>query len=140
MRPCTRGLILTALLSGASATQAHHSYAMFDATRAETIHGRVRAVEWTNPHVWIWVDQDVTAQAPIAWGFETVSPGELIRFFGWSSSSLKIGEEITVVYAPLRSGRKGGALQGITLSDGRVLKTPAFRIPSALKPPGASKP
>jgi hypothetical protein len=103
------------------AASAHHSYAMFDRDRQATIHGSVSAVEWTNPHVWIWVvADDRPVAATIA--LETLSPGELQRFFGWGKSSVNVGDKITVDYAPLRSGKNGGAVKKITLVDGHVIQ------------------
>ena len=34
----------------------HHSFAMFDLTRRVTITGVVAEIQWTNPHVWVYVD------------------------------------------------------------------------------------
>ena len=39
----------------ATSTDAHHSYAMFDGTRTATIKGTVAKLEWTNPHVFVWM-------------------------------------------------------------------------------------
>jgi hypothetical protein len=36
-------------------TQAHHSYAMLDITHVSQVSGTVRTLEWTNPHVWLWL-------------------------------------------------------------------------------------
>ena len=36
---------------------AHHSFAAeFDSTKPVTVKGAVTKVEWTNPHIWIYVD------------------------------------------------------------------------------------
>jgi len=38
---------------------AHHRVsAQFDSTRATTITGMITKVEWTNPHVWLYVTVD----------------------------------------------------------------------------------
>ena len=34
---------------------AHHSFAMFDATKEVTMSGTVKEFEWTNPHSWLRV-------------------------------------------------------------------------------------
>jgi hypothetical protein len=103
---------------------AHHSYAMFDQSKALTVTGRVHALEWSNPHVWVWVVVTDNAGDAKTFGFETNAPSELTRFFGWSKTSLTVGEIVTVEYAPLRSGRTGGALRTLTRADGSVLRTP----------------
>ena len=126
----TRALLVATLLMAAAAPAvAHHSYAMFDQTKKLTLTGTVRAVEWANPHVWVWVDVDDGKGGIVAWGFETNAPSELARFFGWTKNSLTLGEKVTVDYAPLRSGRNGGALRTLTMSDGRTLKTPRSNPP-----------
>lgn len=125
-----RVLVATIVLSLADRAWAHHSYSMFDRTRRETLQGTVRVLEWTNPHVWVWVDaQDETGKGT-TYGFESSAPGELARFFGWTKNSLKPGDRITVEYAPLRSGNPGGALIRLTLADGRELPMPSSTAPA----------
>ena len=122
-------LLTIALMAAASPGIAHHSYSMFDQTKRLTLTGTVRAVEWANPHVWVWVDVDDGKGGITPWGFETNAPSELVRFFGWTKNSLRVGDKVTVDYAPLRSGRNGGALRTLTLADGRTLKTPRTNPP-----------
>jgi hypothetical protein len=102
---------------------------MFENTKRLTLTGTVRAVEWANPHVWVWVDVDDGKGGVTPWGFETNAPSELVRFFGWSKNSLTVGDKVIVDYAPLRSGRNGGALRTLTFTDGRTLKTPRTNPP-----------
>jgi hypothetical protein len=127
-----------AFLGMMATAQAHHSYAMFDMTRVETIRGTVKAVEWGSPHVWIWL-VTTDQQGAVTYGFETISPGELVRFYGWTKSSLGVGDKVTLDYVPLRSGRNGGALRKITLPDGRVLVTPLEGRPQGSGTPAPAK-
>jgi len=62
-----------------------------------------------------------------AWSIELNSPNNLKRQ-GWSSTSLKTGDQITLITAPLRdmSDHKGGLFISLTLADGTVLKEAAF--------------
>src|SRR5687767_4900487 len=39
-----------------SVVVAHHSFAMFDQTKQVTVIGTVTEVQWTNPHVWVFLD------------------------------------------------------------------------------------
>ena len=129
-RPLLSAALSIAVLMAATAPAvAHHSYAMFDQTKRLTLKGTVRAVEWANPHVWVWVDVDDGKGGVTPWGFETNAPSELVRFFGWTKNSLTVGDKVTVDYAPLRSGRNGGALRTLTFADGRTLKTPRTNPP-----------
>ena len=132
-----RAILWTILLCGATSGSAHHSFAMFDQARRASVEGIVRTVEWTNPHVWIWIDVD-EGGAPVTYGFESSAPSELTRFFGWSRTSLEKGDRVTVQYAPLRSGKNGGALRTIMLADGRELRTPRSDPPPLAEPRGAA--
>jgi hypothetical protein len=44
-----------ALASLAAPAVAHHSYSMFDMKKAMAIEGRVAKLEWTNPHISLWL-------------------------------------------------------------------------------------
>ena len=100
---------------------AHHSYAAVDTTRRATVQGTVTTLEWTNPHVWLWiaVDENGTS-APYA--FESLSPSEMTRFLGWNKRVVTPGQPVTIIYAPFRNGERGGALVTVTFADGRVLQ------------------
>lgn len=111
------------LLAFGTTVEAHHSYSMFDMSRTQTVRGAVRALEWSSPHVWLWIDVDDGKGNTVSYGFETVSPGQLQRDYGWNKSALKPGDKVTIDYAPLRSGATGGALEKVILPDGKVLTT-----------------
>jgi len=119
-----RGAIGAMLLCFSLQSQAHHSFAMFDSTRELTVQGTVKSLEWTSPHVWLWLVVDLGNQAPpVTYGFETLSPGQLLRDYGWDRHALNIGDKIAVAYFPLRSGQMGGALIQVTTADGKKLAT-----------------
>jgi hypothetical protein len=85
------------------------------------VHGVVRAFEWANPHVWLWIVSDETGSNGRTFAFEGPSINELTRFGGWDMHVLRTGDKITVVYAPLRNGKDGGSFSRITLATGGVL-------------------
>ena len=105
---------------------AHHSFAMFDQRKIMTLDGTVTEFQWTNPHAFIEMDV-VTGGATQHWSIELNSPNNLKRQ-GWSSTSLKTGDEVTLVTYPLRdqSAHKGGLFIEVTKADGTVLKEAAF--------------
>ena len=97
---------------------AHHSTTMFDKDNVETITGVVKEVQWTNPHVAIFVTGTLkTGDTPTLWLMELTSPGNLVRAGGWTRTAVKAGDKVTVEFNPLRNGTKGGALKKITLAD-----------------------
>ena len=106
--------------AGTGRVQAHHSFAPFDMASQKTVTGTVKTVEWTNPHTWIWLDVANDQGVVEPWGFEGMSPNYLARR-GWTRTTLKVGDKITVSYRPLRDGSKGGMFVSTKLADGRTL-------------------
>jgi hypothetical protein len=117
---------LLGLLAMATAG-AHHSFAMFDQTQRVTLKGTVSEFQWTNPHAFIQLSVANAAGAKEEWSIELNSPNNLKRQ-GWSSTSLKSGDQVTLVTYPLRdqSAHKGGLFIEVTRADGTVLKELAF--------------
>ena len=97
---------------------AHHSTTMFDREKVFTITGTVKEIQWTNPHVAIFVSGTLhDGETPTLWLMEMTSPGNLVRAGGWSRNVVKAGVKVVVDFSPLRNGSKGGALKKITLVD-----------------------
>jgi hypothetical protein len=100
---------------------AHHSFAMFDKNRLVTVKGVVSKVEWTNPHVYIFVDVPNGKGGSTRYAVECNSPNVLMRT-GWRPKTMKAGDAVSVGLYPLRNGQPGGLLDAVTLSDGKTLK------------------
>lgn len=111
--------LLTATLMAAPAL-AHHSFAMFDNTRSLTIRGRVTSFQFTNPHGYLDIDAVQSGAAAKHYTLEMTSPNMMTRL-GWTSRTIKAGDEVTVVLAPLRDGRAGGLVLEVTLPSGRKM-------------------
>jgi hypothetical protein len=86
---------------------AHHSFAAFDITTQKTVTGTVHKVDWTNPHIWLWIDVANDRGTTDTYGFEGMSPNFLARR-GWTRTTLKVGDKITINYRPMKDGSKGG--------------------------------
>jgi hypothetical protein len=114
-------LVATAAAPGTAA--AHHTYAMFHATRTAQVTGTVARLEWRNPHVyvWIYVRDPKAPDRHTLYAFENGSPNVLARR-GWTKDLLQAGDAITVRYWPLKDGRPGGHFESATLHDGRVMR------------------
>jgi hypothetical protein len=97
---------------------AHHSFAMFDNTRSITLHGKVTRYQFTNPHAYLDIDAEDGRGGIKHYTLEMTSPNMLSRG-GWNSRTLKTGDMVTAVVAPLRDGRAGGLLLEVTLPNGR---------------------
>lgn len=113
-------LLLAALSSSASA---HHSFAMFDQAKQVELKGTVTEFQWTNPHAFIHIDVPNQAGGMDSWQVELNSPNNLKRQ-GWKSSSVKPGDQVTLLLNPLKDGSKGGLFVAVTLADGSVLGDP----------------
>lgn len=103
------------------AVAAHHSFAaVFDRERPIELTGTITKVEWTNPHVWFYVDVKNESGTIENWGFEMGSPAGLIRR-GWNHNSLQARHVVTVAGVRARDGSLRGAVRTVTLSTGQSL-------------------
>ena len=86
---------------------AHHSFpAQYDIDKPIALTGKVTKVEWTNPHVWFYVNvKDAQTGEVTNWGAE-MGPPHLLQRRGWRRDTLKIGEEITVNGSLAKNGSK----------------------------------
>ena len=112
------GVVLVVLIATAGLAAAHHSFTAFNMTDEKSVTGVVNRVEWTNPHIWIWID--VPDAKGATYGFEGMSPNFLERR-GWTRSTLKAGDKITVSYRPLRDGKNGGMWMTGKMETGKIL-------------------
>lgn len=110
-------------LVGAATAAAHHSYAMFDGTRTLKVVGTVAKIEWTNPHVfvWVYVPNAERESGYDLYAFENGPPNALARE-GWSKTTFATGEPVTIEYWPLLDGRTGGHFASATRADGGVVR------------------
>ena len=96
---------------------AHHSFAAeFDADKPVTLTGTVTKVEWTNPHVWIYMNvKDAKTGQVTNWGFEMGPPHGLQRR-GWRQNTLKIGDSVTVAGSMAKNGARRMNASKVTLT------------------------
>ncbi len=127
---------MVAVLGGAHALVAHHSFAMFDTAKNVSLSGTVTSFEWTNPHAYIEMDVPETRGGVKHWSVEMGSPS-ILQQSGWKFRDLKAGDKITVTLSPLRNGDPGGLLIQATLPDGRILGNGPGRGPAAPTAPRA---
>jgi hypothetical protein len=96
---------------------------MFDGTRTLKVVGTVAKIEWTNPHVfvWVYVRNAERESGYELYAFENGSPNVLERL-GWSKSLFAVNEPVTIEYWPLLDGRAGGHFASATRADGTVIR------------------
>jgi hypothetical protein len=114
-------LVLLLAVVGAAPALAHHSFAMYDHTGTLTLKGEVTRFQWTNPHAYLELDVPQDDGTRKHYTLEMTSINMMQRQ-GWRSSTIKAGDKVKAVMAPLLSGQAGGLLLEVTLPDGRVLE------------------
>jgi hypothetical protein len=113
-------LAAAAALLAAVPALAHHSFAMFDQRRIVTLEGTVTEFQWTNPHAFIEIDVPGENGRVTHWSIELNSPNNLKRQ-GWTRTSVRSGDRVTLRMNPLRDGNPGGLFLDLRLPSGRVL-------------------
>ena len=115
-------LFAGAFVVAGGAAWAHHSFAMFDQEHPVDMVGLVHEFKFTSPHTFILLKVKGADGTEQIWNLEGGAPSGLVRD-GWSSKTLKPGDELTVKVDPLRSGAPGGAWNAskVKFKDGKPI-------------------
>jgi hypothetical protein len=113
------------LLCTAGTAAAHHGFAAeYDTSKTLKVTGTITKFEWTNPHAWFFVDVKNDDGTVTNWAFEMSSPNVLYRK-GWTRTSLKPGDAVTVEAFRARDGSHNANAQSLTMtSTGEKLLAP----------------
>jgi len=105
------------LLAAAYPAHAHHSFpAQYDVDKPITLTGKVTEVQWTNPHIFIYIDVEDEATGDVVnWALEMGGPNALLRL-GWKRDSLKADDVITVEGSLARDGSPLANATSITMT------------------------
>jgi hypothetical protein len=96
---------------------AHHGSAAYDMSKSITVSGTITDFQFVNPHVLIAMDAKDPSGKVEKWQGELTSPNHLARA-GWTKSTLKTGDEITLIGGPAKSGSPTMWIRKIT-KDGQ---------------------
>ena len=124
MLPRTSSAVLLAMLATGASAAAHHSFAVFfDDTKSIEVRGTVTEFRFTNPHGVISFTGARAGGPPQPWRAETNAP-TILRRRGWTPTSLKAGDVITVEGWPSRDGKNYMRMRRVIRADGKELGAP----------------
>jgi hypothetical protein len=111
------------VLTSATPLIAHHSVSgEFDSNKPVKFTGKVKQVEWGNPHIYTQVETtDPTTGKPIVFRIEGSAPNTLFRA-GWRKDSLKAGETVTV------SGNRAKNPDSVNVGQATILNAAGQRM------------
>ena len=111
-------LVACLWLLAAAPVWAHHSFAAeYDSKQLITLKGVITKVEWTNPHIYFYIDVKDANGEVTNWSLEGSPPNTLKRT-GFTRDDFKIGEEITVTAYKAKDGTNTAASREVTFSGG----------------------
>jgi|SRR5215469_2165841 hypothetical protein len=109
---------LLVLVAAALPALAHHSFAAeYDSKQAVKLTGAVTRVDWSNPHVYFYIDVKDDQTGKITnWAFEMGAPAVLQRS-GWKRSSMTVGDIVIVDGTKAKDGGTHGNARSVTLAS-----------------------
>jgi hypothetical protein len=104
-------VLAAALLSVSAPVFAHHGSAQYDTQHSRTLSATVVGFVWSNPHCILSFDAKDDKGVVTHYSVEMHNPILLTRA-GWTSKTLKPGDEIQVTFHPAKNGSGSGMLYG----------------------------
>src|SRR5579862_2196849 len=112
---------LLLLAAGATFAVAHHSMAAaYDEKKPVTLKGVITKFDWTNPHVFVFLDVTAANGEVTNWAVELPSRVELRRN-GWTKDSVNVGDTVTAEGAAARDNSKAMGGKLLVLASGKKL-------------------
>ena len=115
--------VIVAIVAGARPLLAHHSFAAeFDDKQPIKLTGVLKKVEWTNPHIWYYVEVKNPDGTTTMWALSGGAPGQLMRR-GIRKDQLVVGAIVNVDGFRAKDGSHNGFGRSVTYQDGRNVFT-----------------
>ena len=118
-----RSCIALALLIALPASAHHSMSALFDFNERFTRTGKVTKLDWTNPHIYVYVEAPGEQNQLETWAFEGPSPVYFRRRHNIGKNDFQdaVGKPVTVDASRARDGSRSGLIRMITLPDGKTI-------------------
>jgi len=100
---------------------AHHGAAAIDTSKKLALKGTVTEWFWANPHCFLKFDVKDEKGNVVHWAAEASNPSDMVNL-GWSNTSFKPGDEVTVTVEPVKNGLPVGRIDQVQLANGQILK------------------
>jgi hypothetical protein len=114
-------LLFSFLLTTAASAAGHHGVSTYDMQREVVLAGTIKEWRWGNPHTWLFLSVTAADGKLEEWSIEGAPPNWMTGQ-GWTTTSLKAGEKVSIRMHPSRVESRGGILMEVHQSDGKVLK------------------
>lgn len=124
-------VVLFAFLPASVPLWAHHGASEYDMTKIISLRATVTELQFVNPHTLVVFTVKNENGKAVEWEGELPSPNLLMRR-GWSRSTLKPGDQVTIIGAPAKNGEKGMQIKKLVFPDGH-------EMPGTVLPPDSSK-
>jgi len=111
-------LACVGLALSAAPMMAHHSFAAeYESKGLVTLTGVITKVEWTNPHIYFYIDVKDASGTTVNWAVEGYPPNTLKRT-GFTRDDLKVGDTVTVTAYKAKDSSSRLAGREVTFPDG----------------------
>ena len=112
-------VLILAASSIAAPAFGHHSFAAeFDGTKPVKLAGTMTKLEWTNPHIWLYLDVKDDAGNVAKWQCEGGAPNTLTRN-GWTKEAIKGGDQVVIEGWMAKDGSKTCNARSVKMPDGK---------------------
>jgi Family of unknown function (DUF6152) len=113
--------LFACVLASSVSMSAHHGNAAYDMKPVILKGATVTNLAWANPHTIIQFDMKDDNGKVMHWAAELGSPSAL-GLLGWTKTSVKPGDVITVYIHQSKTGNPVGRIDHIVLPDGSQLR------------------
>jgi hypothetical protein len=113
--------VTISFLIGLNPVFGHHSDSIYDQEHFITVKGTVTQFEFVNPHVLIHVSAKDDKGNMVQWVTLGGPPNRMTKGAGWTHSTIKEGEELTITGYPFKDGRPIMLFQMICRADGQQI-------------------